>query len=160
MITIGQPAPDFELLNQDNKPVRLSQLRGQKVVLFFFPKANEFSAGCIAQACAFRDEFTELKAVNAVVLGISHDTPAELKAWGEKRSLRYDLLSDPGYKVHLMYGTKMNLLSILPVPMTNRSYIVIDENGIVIDQQIGVGPNESAKKALDAVRKAAPSAAV
>ncbi len=160
MITIGQPAPDFELYNQENQLTRLSQLRGRKVVLFFFPKAAEFSSGCNAQACAFRDEFTDLQAMNAVVLGISHDTPQELKKWKEFNHLSYDLLSDPGYKVHIEWGTKMNLLSILPVPMTNRSYFVIDEAGIVIDMKIGVAPKESAKKALEAVRKASPSAAV
>lgn len=155
MITVGQPAPEFALVNQDNQIVRLRDLRGRKVVLFFFPKANEMSMGCIAQACAFRDEFDMLSAANAVVLGISHDKPADLKAWRAKRRLQYDLLSDPGYKVHEQWGTKMSLFGGLSMPLTNRSFFVIDEQGVVISAQIGVGPGESAQKALDAVRVAA-----
>ncbi|MGL4649035.1 MAG: peroxiredoxin, partial [Caldilineaceae bacterium] len=69
----GEIAPDFELLNQDGKRVHLSDFRGQKVVLFVFPKAN--TMGCNAQACGFRDEFETIQAQNAVILGISTDLP-------------------------------------------------------------------------------------
>ncbi len=151
MIKVGDSAPDFQLVNQNNQPVRLSDLRGHKVVLFFFPKANEMSMGCIAQACAFRDEFDTLRGANAVVLGISHDKPADLKAWREKRGLQYDLISDPGLKTTEQWGAKMSFLGAA-LPITTRSFFVIDENGIVINAQVGVGPAESAQKALEAVR--------
>ena len=96
MVNVGDPAPDFELLNQDGKPVRLSDFRGRKVVLFFFPSAQEYSLGCHAQACAVRDEFDDIRDENATVIGISHDKPEMLKSWASKRRLPYDLLSDPG----------------------------------------------------------------
>lgn len=153
MVALGQPAPDFELPNQDNQPIRLSSLHGRKVVLFFFPKANEFSFGCIAQACAFRDESDDLKEAGAVVFGISADTPKALKGWGENHRIKYDLLSDAGFKVHALYGTQMNVLGGVSLPWTNRSYFVIDENGMIADMEVGSGPIESAKKALEAVRK-------
>ncbi len=153
MLKIGKLAPDFELLNQDGKPVRLSSFRGQRVVIFFFPKANEFSAGCIAQACSFRNEFDEIKAEKAVVLGISHDSVAELNAWRKNHRLQYDLLSDPGFKVHEEWGTKMSLFGTVTLPFTNRSYFVIETDGTIADMQVGVNPMNNARKALEALRR-------
>jgi peroxiredoxin Q/BCP len=93
MPRIGDTAPDFELLNQDGRPVRLSDYYGQKVVLFVFPKAN--TMGCNAQACGFRDEFETIHAHNAVILGLSTDSPDTLEEWKRSKKLPYDLLSDP-----------------------------------------------------------------
>lgn len=155
MLNIGDLAPDFALLNQDGRTVRLSDFRGQKVAIFFFPLAAEFSLQCNAQACAFRDDFDLLRAANTVVLGISHDTPKALKTWRDGHRLQYDLLSDPGYKTHKVWGTRLPLpdfLSNLPVPQTKRSYFVIDEDGRIAAAQVGVAPTESARKALDAVQ--------
>ncbi len=150
MPQIGQPAPDFELPNQDGKAVRLSEYRGQKVVVFVFPKAN--TSGCNAQACAFRDEFPRFEEANAIVLGISADSPETLKQWKQDKKLPYDLLSDPDYHVQKDWRARgLSLLNVVELPVTVRSYWVIDENGIVTDMQVGVTPGGSVKKALEAV---------
>ena len=75
MPTVGKPAPDFELINQDGKTVRLSDFRGKKVVMFAYPAAG--TSGCTTQACGFRDQFPRFQQNNIVILGISPDTPAD-----------------------------------------------------------------------------------
>lgn len=146
MPAVGEQAPDFELKNQDGETVRLSDYRGQKVVLFAFPKAG--TSGCTAQACGLRDAFPRLEAVNAVVLGLSPDQPAVLKKWQQKEKLPYDLLSDPDHRVldkwgvwgeKSMYGkTYMGVI---------RSHWIIDENGTIADAQVKVSPAESVERA-------------
>jgi peroxiredoxin Q/BCP len=153
MPTIGQPAPDFELINQDGESVRLSDYRGKKVVLFAFPKAN--SGGCNAQACGFRDEFEEFRTGNAVILGLSCDTPETLRDWKANKNLPYDLLSDPRHEVIEAWGAwGIPLFGIVKIPMVNRSYWVIDENGVIIDTGINVTPGASVRKALAAIEHA------
>mgnify|MGYP001234948767 FL=1 len=146
MPAVGEQAPDFELKNQDGKPVRLSDYRGKKVLLFAFPKAG--TSGCTTQACGLRDQFPRIQAANTVVLGISPDTPEDLKKWQEDEGLPYDLLSDPDHKVleewgvwgeKSMYGkTYMGVI---------RSHWIIDENGVVADAQVKVSPTESVERA-------------
>jgi thioredoxin-dependent peroxiredoxin len=147
MPAIGQPAPDFELLNQDNQPVKLSDFRGKKVVLFAYPKAG--TPGCTTQACGFREEFPKLTAANVVVLGISADSPKDQLKWKQTENLPYDLLSDPDHAVleawgawgeKSMYGKKY--LGII------RSHWVIDEQGVVADEQLGISPKDSVEKAV------------
>jgi len=151
MPQIGQPAPDFELPNQDGKPIRLSDYRGHKVILFVFPKAN--TAGCNAQACGFRDEFPRFEEANAVVLGLSADSPETLKQWKQDKNLPYDLLSDPDYTVQKAWGARgLSLLNVVDIPLTLRSHWVIDENGVITDMQVGVSPGNSVKKALETIR--------
>ena len=82
MLQIGDPAPDFELLSDENQPIRLSDLRGRRVVLFFFPRAD--TPGCTAQACGFRDRMPVIETGNAIVLGLSPDLPAALAKWRGK----------------------------------------------------------------------------
>ncbi len=153
MVTTGQPVPDFELPNQDNQPIRLSDYRGKYVVIFAFPKAG--TAGCTMQACSFRDVFPQIEAENAVVLGLSMDTPAELKSWHDQHNLQYDLLSDPDKKVIEKLGAGDNsLFGLIPMSGAKRSYWVIDAQGTLIDMQIGVMPQNSVEKALKALRTA------
>ena len=152
MPTLGQAAPDFELLNQAGDMVRLSDYRGSRVIIFAFPKAN--TMGCNNQACSFRDVFPRIEAHKAVVLGVSSDSVDTLAAWKRRQNLQYDLLSDPDHKMLDAWDAwGFNLLFIkLPVSAT-RSYWVIDEHGILVDQQIGVRPQESVDKALAAVER-------
>ena len=147
MPDIGQQAPDFELSNQDGKMVKLSDFRGKKVILFAYPKAG--TSGCTTQACGFRDELPRVNEANAVVLGISPDTPDKLTKWKQKEQLSYDLLSDPEHEIleawnawgeKSMYGNKY--FGVI------RSHWVIDEDGIVIDAQIKISPKNSVEKAL------------
>ena len=151
----GQAAPDFELPNQDGDTVRLSDYRGRRVIIFAFPKAN--SMGCNNQACSFRDVFPQIEARNAVVLGVSSDSVETLAAWKRRQQLQYDLLSDPGHKMLDAWDAwGFRLFSVIKLPISaTRSYWVIDENGVLVDQQIGVRPRESVDKALAAVERLA-----
>ncbi|MFO7320677.1 MAG: peroxiredoxin [Chloroflexota bacterium] len=147
MLEIGQPAPDFELLNQDRKPVRLSDFRGKKVILFAFPRAD--TPGCTTQACGFRDNLPRFETKNAVVLGISDDSPEDLAKWREKQNFTYDFLSDPDHKVLEQYGAWGEKVSFGKKSVgTLRSHWVIDENGILIDQRIKISPTDSYEEAL------------
>ncbi|MBD8022185.1 thioredoxin-dependent thiol peroxidase [Microbacterium gallinarum] len=98
----GSPAPDFTLVDQDDRPVSLGSLRGQGVVLFFYPEA--MTPGCTTEACDFRDSLAPLQAAGYAVLGISRDEPAKLRRFRERDSLTFDLLSDPDHAVHDAYG--------------------------------------------------------
>ncbi len=146
----GETAPDFELPNQDGKTVKLSDFRGQKVVLFAYPRAG--TSGCTTQACGFRDSTPTLETSNAVVLGISDDAPDKLLKWKDEQSLNFDLLSDADHEVleawgawgeKSMYGKKYM--------GTIRSHWVIDENGVVVDEQIKVSPKKSVELAMKAI---------
>jgi thioredoxin-dependent peroxiredoxin len=150
MPTIGETAPDFELTNQDGQKVKLSDYRGKKVILFAFPQA--YTMGCEAQVCGFRDQFPKIEAKGAVVLGVSPDKPEILKQWTAERGLQYDLLSDPNHTaLDAWHAWGKTLLGIIKLPRTRRSYWVMDENGVVIDMQVGVLPADSVKRALAAV---------
>ena len=144
MPAIGETAPDFELLNQDGETVKLSDYRGQKVLLFAYPKAG--TSGCTTQACGLRDAFPQFKDVNATVLGISPDQPDALKKWQDDENLPYDLVSDPDHKIleqwgawgeRSMYGKKY--MGVI------RSHWVIDADGKIIDEQLKISPKNSIK---------------
>ena len=146
MPTVGETAPDFELLNQDGETVKLSDLRGKKVLLFAYPKAG--TSGCTTQACGFRDAFPRFEASNMVVLGISPDEPEKNRKWKEKENLPYDLLSDPEHTTleawgawgeKSMYGKKY--MGVI------RSHWVIGEEGTIIDEQVKISPKKSIEKA-------------
>lgn len=154
MPDIGKIAPDFELKNQDNELVRLSDFRGKRVIIFAFPKAN--TMGCNNQACSFRDVFPQIASKNALVFGVSSDSTTTLASWKKRKQLQYDLLSDPQHKMldaWEAWGIDLKLFK-LPLGAT-RSYWVIDEKGILVDQQIGVRPAESVEKALASVERIA-----
>ena len=98
----GETAPDFELRNQDGEAVRLSDLRGRTVVLYFYPKAD--TPGCTTQACGIRDRSTDYAAADAVVLGVSPDPPAKLRKFADKHGLEFTLVGDPDHSVSEAYG--------------------------------------------------------
>ncbi|MDE2637794.1 MAG: peroxiredoxin, partial [Chloroflexota bacterium] len=119
-------------------------------------KAN--TMGCNNQACSFRDVFPQIESQNAVVLGISSDSVEALSAWKRRKGLQYDLLSDPDHKMLDAWDAWGFKLFIIKLPISaTRSYWVIDESGILVDQQIGVRPQESVDKALAAVERLAAS---
>jgi thioredoxin-dependent peroxiredoxin len=102
MIETGQSAPEFTLADQDGEPVSLAGLRGRPVVLYFYPKAD--TPGCTTQACGIRDRRADYDAAGAVVLGVSPDPPARLRAFADRHGLPFTLLSDAGHHVAERYG--------------------------------------------------------
>ncbi len=98
----GDLAPDFELLDADEQPVSLMQLRGERVVIYFYPAA--LTPGCTTQACDFRDNLAVLKGADTAVIGVSPDQPAKLREFREKHGLTFPLLSDPDHKVLEAFG--------------------------------------------------------
>ncbi|QAY60675.1 thioredoxin-dependent thiol peroxidase [Microbacterium protaetiae] len=124
----GDPAPDFTLLDQDGRSVSLHDLRGQKVVLYFYPAA--MTPGCTTEACDFRDSIASLGGAGYTVVGISRDTPAKLREFRERDALTFPLLSDPDHAVHDAYGAwgeKMNYGKKIEGVL--RSTFVIDDDG-------------------------------
>ena len=103
MIEAGEPAPDFELPDQEGKPVRLSELRGQPVVLYFYPRAD--TPGCTTQACGVRDHRADYEAAGARVLGVSPDPIRAVSKFADKHSLGFTLLADEDHSVADLYGT-------------------------------------------------------
>jgi thioredoxin-dependent peroxiredoxin len=130
MIQSGQEAPDFELPDQDGNPVRLSDLRGGKVVLYFYPKAD--TPGCTTQACGVRDHLPDYADANATVLGVSPDPVKKVKKFHDGQSLNFTLLADSDHAVCEAYGVWAEKSMYGRTYMgALRSTFVIDENGVV-----------------------------
>ena len=127
-VDVGSKAPDFTLMNQERQPVTLSGLKGQPVVLAFFPAA--FSGVCQKELCTFRDSMAQLNQAHAQVLGISVDTFFSLKAFQDQQSLNFPLLSDFNKEVIREYGV-FNEDMIGLKGIAKRSVFVIDKDGIV-----------------------------
>jgi len=98
----GETAPDFALKSDRGTEVKLSELRGKPVVLYFYPKDD--TPGCTKEACAFRDRNSDLESRGAVVLGVSPDDEASHAKFRDKFSLNFPLLADPGHQVAERYG--------------------------------------------------------
>ena len=129
-LSVGETAPDFTLSNQDGKSVTLSEFKGQRVVVYFYPAA--MTPGCTTEACDFRDSLSALSAAGLVVLGISPDKPEKLKKFAEKEGLNFDLLSDPDKAMMEewgAFGEKKNYGRV--VQGVIRSTLVIDAEGAV-----------------------------
>ena len=126
----GNAAPDFTLLDQDGTSVSLTDLRGRKTVLYFYPAA--MTPGCTTQACDFRDSISSLEGAGYRVIGISRDEPAKLAAFRERDGLAFTLLSDPDHAVHEAYGAwgkKTNYGKVIEGVL--RSTFVLDEDGTI-----------------------------
>lgn len=130
MLKIDTIAPDFLLVDQDGNERRLSDWRGKKVILYFYPKDN--TPGCTKEACSLRDYKDELEKKNAVIVGVSKDSPSSHQKFIAKQNLNFILLSDPEHKVLEMYeawGEKINYGK--KTIGTIRSTYIIDEDGII-----------------------------
>lgn len=150
MLKVADAAPDFELLDSEGKPVKLSDFRGRRLVLFFYPKAD--TPGCTTQACGLRDNFPKIEAGNATVVGVSPDQPDALAKWKAKENLPYPLLSDPDHQVAEAYGVwgekKMYGRSYMGII---RSHFIIDAEGNIEDVQFKVSPKNSISRAVAAL---------
>jgi thioredoxin-dependent peroxiredoxin len=133
----GDPAPDFTLPDADGNEVRLSALRGQKVIIYFYPAA--MTPGCTKQACDFRDSRNDLSSAGFAVLGISPDAPAKLAKFRDKEGLTFPLLSDPDREVLKAYGAfGQKMMYGKTTVGVIRSTFVIDEDGNVEKAYYGV----------------------
>jgi thioredoxin-dependent peroxiredoxin len=133
----GEPAPPFTLPDADGKEVSLSDFRGRKVVVYFYPAA--MTPGCTTQACDFRDNLAEFTEAGYAVLGISPDRPEKLAKFRDAEGLTFPLLSDPSRAVLEAYGAYgEKLMYGKRVTGVLRSTFVIDENGLIEAAQYSV----------------------
>ncbi len=130
MLKEGQKAPAFSLINQDGKNVSLKDLRGKKVVLYFYPK--DMTSGCTKEACDFRDHIELFKDKDVVVIGVSPDSIHSHKKFKDKYNLPFDLLSDESKKVLEKYGVwKEKSMYGKKYFGIERTTFIIDEGGII-----------------------------
>ena len=140
MLQIGTPAPDFTLPDQNGELKKLSDYRGQRVILYFYPK--DMTSGCTKQACGFGERYPQFREKGAVVLGVSKDSVASHKRFEEKYGLPFPLLSDPELRVIQAYDVWKEKTNYGKVSMgVVRTTYLIDETGVIV-------------KALDKVKAA------
>ncbi|MCG8387950.1 MAG: thioredoxin-dependent thiol peroxidase [Cytophagales bacterium] len=129
-LKIGDPAPDFEVNDQDGNPVKLSDYKGKKVVLYFYPRDN--TPGCTAEACNLRDNYSEFQNQGYEILGVSTDSEKSHQKFIEKQSLPFKLLADTEKQIHEKFGTWVEKSMYGKKYMgTARQTFVIDEEGKV-----------------------------
>ncbi|RBO82802.1 thioredoxin-dependent thiol peroxidase [Marinomonas aquiplantarum] len=129
-IEVGQVAPDFSAKDQNGETITLSQFKGKKVVLYFYPKDN--TPGCTAQACDLRDNYQALLDQGYVVLGISPDTEKKHQNFIAKYELPFPLIADTEKEVHELYGTwQLKKFMGKEYMGTVRTTFIIDENGVI-----------------------------
>lgn len=149
-IKVGDRAPEFELLNDQGELVRLSDFRGKKVILYFYPKDD--TSGCTTQACGFRDSYPQIEEHNAVVLGVSPDGQKSHQKFKTKYNLPFMLLVDDQHTVAEAYGVWVEKAMYGKKYMgIERSHFVIDEDGQIIAAAIKVKPADSVTQALAAL---------
>ena len=146
-LVIGKPAPDFELPDASGKLHRLSNLRGQWVVLYFYPKND--TPGCTTEACNLRDRHHELVRQGATLIGISVDSPASHAEFARKYSLPFTLLADEKGDVARAYDSLLNLLVL---KMARRNTFLIAPDGTLHKSWIGVDPKVHADELVQALR--------
>jgi peroxiredoxin Q/BCP len=151
MIEEGAPAPDFELKADSGETVKLSDLRGKQVVLYFYPKDD--TTGCTTQACGIRDVYGEFEREGAIVLGVSPDNEASHVKFKKKYELPFTLLADEGHHVADEYGVwgekKYMGRTYLGI---SRSTFVIAEDGTVKKVMLNVKPATHADDVLASLR--------
>ena len=154
LLSPGQKAPEFQLEDQNGATVRLSDFRGRKVLVYFYPRAD--TPGCTTQSCAVRDARQDMKKLNVDVLGLSPDTPADQKKFDVKFSLGFPLLADTDHAVAEAYGVWGEKNNYGKVSMgIIRSSFLIDEAGAVQRAWYKVKPEETVPKAREALEELA-----
>ena len=149
MLAIGTKAPDFTLMDQNGTPHSLSEYKGQKVVLYFYPK--DMTSGCTSQACSFRDLYPQFREKGAVVLGVSKDSVASHKRFEETHGLPFTLLSDPELQVIAAYDVQKRDKDGQPMKGVIRSTYLIDENGMIVKAYGAVKAKENPAQMLEAL---------
>lgn len=144
----GNVAPDFELEDQNGEKIRLSDLRGKKVVLYFYPKDD--TPGCTKEACSFRDNIQRITQKGAVVLGVSADSVQSHKKFATKYGLNFHLLSDPDRKVIKLYDVyRKKKMYGKEYWGTERSTFIIDPDGRIKKAFRGVNVDKHVEEVLN-----------
>lgn len=132
-LTLGDQIPDLTLASTYGEMISLKKLQGQKIVLYFYPKDD--TPGCTKEACGFRDLKTEFQRLNAVILGVSKDSPDSHKKFSEKYKISFDLLSDPEAKLIDAFGVwKEKSFMGKKYMGIERSTFLIDEKGKIVKE--------------------------
>lgn len=149
MLEVGTQAPEFTLPDQNGTMHSLSDYRGQKVVLYFYPK--DMTSGCTSQACSFADLYPQFREAGAVVLGVSKDTVALHKRFEEKHGLPFTLLSDPELQMIEAYDVMVDGVTRAGKATRRliRSTYLIDEEGVIIRAFGKVKAKDNAQQMLD-----------
>ncbi len=151
MLEVGMKAPEFSLSDQNGNIVSLSDFRGSKVVLYFYPRDN--TPGCTRQACAFAKSYEGFKEVNAVVIGVSKDSVASHLRFAEKNSLPFILLSDPERQAIEPYGVWQEKKAYGKVSMgVVRTTFIIDKEGVIEKVMPKVKPDTNSEDVLAYLR--------
>ena len=131
MLEVGTKAPDFQLMNQEGKEVTLSEYRGKKVILYFYPRDN--TPGCTTQACGFAELYPQIQKKGAIVLGVSKDSVASHQKFKEKYQLPFTLISDPDLQAIQAYDVwkEKNMYGKKVMGVVRTTYL-IDEDGVII----------------------------
>jgi peroxiredoxin Q/BCP len=149
-LKVGDPAPDFAAVTDEGKTVKLSDYRGKRVVVYFYPKDD--TPGCTTQACDFRDHYPAIEEKNAIVLGISPDDEKSHVRFKSKFNLPFTLLVDQDHAIADAYGVWGEKTNYGKTYMgIIRSNFVIDEHGNVIKTMYNVKPADSAQETLAAL---------
>ena len=148
MLPTGTQAPSFSLPDQNGRTHTLEAYRGQKVVLYFYPKDN--TPGCTKQACAFGELYPQFTEKGAVVLGVSKDSVASHKKFAEKYGLPFPLLSDEGLEAIRAYDVwqEKNMYGKKTMGVVRTTYL-IDENGVIVRAFSRVKAEENPQQMLD-----------
>ena len=152
MLQIGTKAPEFILTNENGEQISLSQFKGQKVVVYFYPKDN--TPGCTKQACAFRDAYNGFKENNIIVIGISKDSEKSHANFIKKHELNFILLSDPNLEAIQAYDVwkEKKLYGKVSMGVMRTTYI-INEEGIIEYVFEKAKPDTNAYEILDYLKK-------
>ena len=148
MLDVGDDAPDFTLPNQHGDPVSLSDYRGRRVVLYFYPRAD--TAGCTTEACGFRDAWDDYADADVAVLGVSDDPVSDLADFADEYGLPFELLADEDGTVASAYDSygEKNMFGNTFDGVFRNTYVV-DADGRVELVYEGVSPDDHAETVLD-----------
>jgi len=149
-LSVGEKAPDFNLLDQNNQTVSLDSFRGQHVLLYFYPKDD--TPGCTTEACNFRDDYSSYQNAKVVILGVSPDSPTSHKKFQDKYQLPFTLLADENHQVcdlYKVWGPKKSFGK--EYDGVHRTTYLIDPEGIIQEVFQKVSPAKHSAQVLEII---------